>query len=1812
MARLPLASDRWADAPTQLVSSRLEQGARLGSTPSNSIDSTSSSLRRPEISHRTLSDSSSSANRQAARLERTESVMSTASASSDMSTAATIAKASTATIRKLQRNDDASAKAIRFAKPKKDPDSITPSSSNDHMSNHSTDAAENHSSPISLADQSHSTVTDSFDTTVRTPADLPSHPGLVTFDHQSDHTLRSGITLDLVDEPKSFFSDSLSTIDSSQSKSASTSSRPAPLYPESTVTRPGSHRGSDHAYSELATSISCSSSYQSAVSSLNPSTDLFPLVFHSQRSLGPSPLSINKPPHPAKVGLGIQTQVPPQLTDASIPTSRYLAGSSLEVVPEARESPYMGSRASHATSTPDANQQSLLSISTALPHNIEPVWGESHSAYNSVSTDRDLGAMSSFSFPRSGSSSVGLTSTSGRPSQSASLSANFPLSPGSAFHSSNASIQSPHPLSSKTSDTGLLHASSWSYVPPSSYAGSNISSTGATSALGFTSLNATNREDMLHRILLDQARVDCQEYGTLSLEHVAEAKRDLKHVERKVDSLRTKLKVEIKIRDAAVALRKAHRTTAASAHSPASSINLAVSPTLTGFANASTSGGNFASNSSSSTTSFAAQSRALSISASEAKADEDVNVATAKVDKVANELFKWTDRANTLRRKLLEHQAATLSERVQRLESDRQLMEERLPSLTTSASFESLAPSASASAVGLTRYRDTGYRHQPSADDPYLPKGPDNPLRHNRLESDVSAISGSSFLGAAASEKVRRLAEELEKKRDMVHKLETDLESVRDAARRKDETSDRLTQQLEEQSRERSHAITELRTLKQQLSLQEEVARQTQIRAIHAATADVEERMHRQFEQSRSRDHEKEDALVNAKAEMVASQRALVDLQSRLDASQNEIKALQARAQAAEKASEEHKRQLDRVRDESTQHLAQGTQDLSSLQAKFDTVIAEQDKTNALAAKRAQTIVELENQLNQARDAFTADKASLIAEHAAAIAVHQGQLAQARRDLSGKTQEHADAEKQITASQQRIVETQARAEQAEGKLRELELAVGAERRIMAERDELFHAFERRLETAEKRLQDQDKRCARMLGKLEGREEMDDLLERIKAGAAGVSKKEKTAGQDIAALLSSLETHIGDLELELARANAQLSGSPRDSFAASDSPTSTPQHDQLQASLQEAQRWKTEAERLQDLLKADGNKQSDAQSQAEEQLQKLQAQVLSLTEQNKGVKLEGQERVQQLEGTLHELSKKNEELERQCKERVKQLEEKINHLEAQKRVLEKQFRSTQSSVSPANSIDALPLRASKVTSPLDASLPLQNKGVGNLIDRFGGGRKLPSDLRNDDSPTVLHACIRSAEKLRAMLPDLSTAAKGSADLHALRDAFQANGSVLNSPTSSRSPTSARSLLGSGADLQAELDAIAERLRSTLAISRTVIDLALEAEAEKENFGSSESKQEQAAAMRAHTQALSSQQALVTRITSLTCKVKEQTDRERRLKAEMALLRQQLEEAHNVERAPSSPSGLTLGNGSMLGLSTSPARASDASLLGCSKNLGQRSSNKSLRTLMGEKASPTSLNAHVSSGASLAPPRSPSALDAMPSPTKCNVSANSSPSIRYIPPFAPPSMDGRTHQRLALESRNLGTDSGGGNATLSDISNKVATSDNMSLRSGSSPSSTYLGLPSSAVSLADTSQSSASAARLGVDPQSALSSISNGMLKRTITLGMDVPQLVSRVRELERQLAQTASIRQRAERVTELELELRQANQAYSKLLDRMDAERDIDTHQKVDILNELNDAQSKLQTTQVQIQRAQSLSPYVSPLMTSKPLPPPKD
>ncbi|SPO24088.1 uncharacterized protein UTRI_03365_B [Ustilago trichophora] len=1835
MAALPSASNRWADAPAQLVSSRLEQGARLASTTSGSIDSTASSSRWPESSLRTATDSSEPAS----RLERAESFMSTGTASSGLYTAATITKASTATIRKVERTN-ASARPIRFTKSKKDTESITPSSSVEHMSSRSTDATEYQSSPIFAGDHSQSTVTTSFDTTVRSPTDEHRRPATTKFGGATVSSSHIDMTLDLA-EPKSFFSDSLSGDDFTRSMSA-TASRLASLNPDTLRFGPSSRRGSEQATSDLSTAelhaseMSHSSSYQSATSSLANSAESLPQLSRATRYTGTQPSASHKPAAGAKFGLGIQTRGPmssshhQQIADNPIAAARYLAGPSLEVVPEARESPYLGSRASQAASTPDMGAPSALTISTAIPPNNEPIWGESSSSVNAGTTNPAFGPMATFSFPSPVPSSAGFNNAPTKPGHSGSLSARYPRSPGSAFHSSNPSMQSSvsnanarHPFSSKSgaSDAGLLHASDWRHAPPSSYGGSIISSTGGTSALGFASLNPNNRDDMLHRLLLDQARVDCQEYGTMSLEQVAEAKRDLKHVERKVQSLRTKLKVEIKIRDAAVALRKAHRRTAASAHSPTSSVSLAVSPTSPGFATTQIPGSSLAaSSSSSSSSSFAARSRALSISATEAKADDDVNVATAKVDKVANELFKWIERANSLRRKLLEHQAATLSERVHHLESDRQVMEEKLPFLTASASFESLAPSASASAVGIARYRDAGHRYQPSADEPYIPRGPEDPLRHNRLESDLSAISGFSFLDATAPEKLRRIGEELERKREMVRKLELEMDSARDAARRRDATSDRLTQQLEEQSRERSRAVEELRTLREQMNRQDESARQAQAKAVQSAITEVEQRMQGQIEQSRSRDQEKEDALVNAKAEVMAGQRALTELQGRLHATQEETKALRLRAEAAEKASQEevtvlqmrleaaekasdeHKRKLDDMHGESTRQLNQGSQDLASLQAELRTVKAAQDNAGKLAADRARTIDELQGHLKQVRDTLGAEKEALAVDHVKAIANLEEQLRQVRSELSAEKQTRAQAEERAFVAQKKIVDTQARADDADVKLRELELAVGAERRIMAERDELFHAFERRLESAEQRLQEQDKRCARMLGKLEGREEMDDLLERIKAGAAGVfAKKEKTAGQDIAALLSSLETHIGDLELELARANAQISGSPRHSVAAPDAPAATVHHAQLEASFQEVQLWKTEAERLETLLNPQRGNTVETLPEDQKRLQDLEAE-------NERSQRQGEERVVRLEAEVRTLSEQKDELERQGLERVKQLEGKLEQLEATNRDLEKRLRNASNPASPAASIDALPLRASKSASPHSSTFQVQNKGVVNLIDRFGGGRKVSSELRADDSAAMLQACIRSAENLRAMLPDLPAAAKGSADLQALRNAFQKSAALPASPTA---PTSARTFSGT-ADLQAELDATAERLRSTLAISRAVIDLALESEADKGNRGDSEREEQQAVAARAQADAMSSQQALVTRITSLTAKVKEQTNREKRLKAELAEAKEQLEEARAVERAPSSPYGLTLGSDSMIGLSTSPAKSGESNFFGMPRSLGRTSSNKSMRTLLGDRPSPISTNAYVPGGATLAPPRSPSAFDALPSPTRSNISVHSSPSIRYISPFAPPIFDTRNPQRPLPESRSNGADDLIGNAPISESSNNAEMSESMSLRSVSSPSSTHLGLPSSAASLTGTSQSSIPMQRAGAEPSQASSPTPNGVIKRTITLGMDVPQLVSRVRELERQLSQTSAIRQRAERAAELETQLREANQAYTKLLDRMDAERNIGTHQKVEILNELNDAQSKLQTTQAQMQRAQSVSPFASPLPTFRPLPPPKD
>lgn len=126
-------------------------------------------------------------------------------------------------------------------------------------------------------------------------------------------------------------------------------------------------------------------------------------------------------------------------------------------------------------------------------------------------------------------------------------------------------------------------------------------------------------------------------------------------------------------------------------------------------------------------------------------------------------------------------------------------------------------------------------------------------------------------------------------------------------------------------------------------------------------------------------------------------------------------------------------------------------------------------------------------------------------------------------------------EERIRSQDKELEERQTKYEELQKQMQQLDFETTAERNIMNQRQLLFSAFEQRLERAEKRLREQDDRCARMLGKAEGREEMDDLLNQIKFGTSGVPKKEKTAGQDIDGLIDSLTTHINDMEDELGRA-----------------------------------------------------------------------------------------------------------------------------------------------------------------------------------------------------------------------------------------------------------------------------------------------------------------------------------------------------------------------------------------------------------------------------------------------------------------------------------------------------------------------------------------------------------------------------------------------------------------------------------------------------------------------------------------------------
>lgn len=161
-------------------------------------------------------------------------------------------------------------------------------------------------------------------------------------------------------------------------------------------------------------------------------------------------------------------------------------------------------------------------------------------------------------------------------------------------------------------------------------------------------------------------------------------------------------------------------------------------------------------------------------------------------------------------------------------------------------------------------------------------------------------------------------------------------------------------------------------------------------------------------------------------------------------------------------------------------------------------------------------------------------------------------------------QEHTrrnEVEQHLEEQAALLMAREAKVDELQHQLEQLQFEMTAERNIMAERQQLFSAFEKRLLRAESRLREEDDRCARLLGKVDGREEMDTMLEQIKAGYGAV-KKEKTAGQDIDGLIDGIAMHIGDLEDEFNR------GRPDSSRGF---------QSQLDSMERELEGWKSEAE-----------------------------------------------------------------------------------------------------------------------------------------------------------------------------------------------------------------------------------------------------------------------------------------------------------------------------------------------------------------------------------------------------------------------------------------------------------------------------------------------------------------------------------------------------------------------------------------------------------------------------------------------------------
>lgn len=640
---------------------------------------------------------------------------------------------------------------------------------------------------------------------------------------------------------------------------------------------------------------------------------------------------------------------------------------------------------------------------------------------------------------------------------------------------------------------------------------------GAVSNEDAPAMTLMTREALLSDLLWSQASAEArsptfhqQPFG--SLEEFELGKREVKRMEDRLIDKRARLRTLRRLRGAAIQLAKSNGSMGSGAGR--TNTQLGSLPSASG-----TPSGKQQHSRNVSTLTTASDQQQINNSVAGSP-----EAAAEQVDRIVEDIFELKDGITALKARLREHVARVLAQRVEVLE------EAALQgNAGRSKAHDTYEGDRADDVAGDLQDRGSLEREsggQDPRDDPEIQA--QLKQAHNerddaqgqlqemqkaiQLERDASvqAVKQAREAGETAlSDLEQRFGEE---RQVLIHRLEAEQRTSAAAARSRGD-DERRDQQALEQHESLSRLEGERREIEEQLAqLQRRVEEQRQEQRAQAEEYQTEiehQRMEMQRLQSEHRD-ELQSQRTNREATSEQSQSELEQLREELAQARiagQETTRLQSELQKVRRDAEaEAQRALQSHADE----LAGKERDLQETHKELDTQRSQHERVMQQHDDVRSQLTALQQQLGDKDGQHD----SLLAKHRSL----EASLNSAQSNLS-------DLESQLQAANAAVAHAQAR-------YTELDLTVATERRVMDERSALFKAFEGRLERAEATLRDQDRRCAALLGKSEGREELDDFLAKIRGGSK--AKVEKTAGQDIDDLLRSLGEHVEDLADELTR------------------------------------------------------------------------------------------------------------------------------------------------------------------------------------------------------------------------------------------------------------------------------------------------------------------------------------------------------------------------------------------------------------------------------------------------------------------------------------------------------------------------------------------------------------------------------------------------------------------------------------------------------------------------------------------------------